>query len=304
MLVQLSCVEPIQAFRSPGGEVVIGNDWRGDGRWLELPCGRCIGCKLERGRAWSIRITHEAQLFDSNLFLTLTYAPECLPASLSLEYPDFQGFMKRLRRRLVGVSVGPDGGRPIRFFCCGEYGEETGRPHFHAILFNAHFKDQERLFNGDFRSSVAESLWDRGDVRFGVVTPGRAAYVAGYTLKKAKEAAYGDSVVNRVTGELSDRRPPFVVMSRRPGIGAWWYRRFAGDVFPADRAVQDGSIFKPPRYYLNKFKEEGDPGDLEVIMEKRYARASEHPEESTPARRAARKEFLERRSDFQLVRGL
>lgn len=300
----MSCVSPIQAFRAPSGEVVIGGDWRGTGRWMELPCSRCIGCKLDRARAWSIRIKHEAQLFDSNLFLTLTYSEACLPSSLSLEYPDFSGFMKRLRKRCVGVSIGPDGGRPIRFFVAGEYGGVTGRPHWHAILFNMRFKDQSRLFNGDYRSTLVEDLWDRGDVRIGEVSTARAAYVAGYTLKKAREAVYLDSVVDRRTGELSDRRPPFVVMSRRPGIGAWWYRRFAGDVFPADHAVQDGSRFKPPRYYLDKFKIEGDAGVVEEIMERRYARAAERREDSSPERRLVRKEFLERKTEFFSERNL
>lgn len=294
----MSCFRPMDAYRRPDGTVGIGSD-RGDGRWMELPCGRCIGCKQERARAWAIRITHEAQLYDSNLFLTLTYSDAALPASLSLEYPHFSGFMKRLRRRLKGVSRLPDGGRPIRFFMCGEYGEvNSRRPHYHAILFNCDFPDKVPLHNGEWHSALAEDLWDRGIVTIGSLNAARAAYVAGYTLKKRYGRGVKDGyedVVNLSTGELTSRGREFVSMSRMPGIGALWYRRFGSDLFPQDQAVQAGRCYKVPRYYYEIFKREADPAKVEEIMESRFLRAMEHPEESTPERRAVREELAWRR---------
>lgn len=249
---------------------------------------------------WSIRIMHEAQLYDSNLFVTLTYASEFLPASLSLEYVDFCNFMKRLRKRLGGVSLSPDGRRPIRFFVAGEYGGKTGRPHWHAILFNARFSDQSRLANGTWRSSICEDLWSRGNVVIGDVNVRSAAYVAGYTLKKvhgAEAADHYEDVVNLRTGEVSSRRPEFVVMSRRPGIGAWWYEKFGSDLFPMDQAVMhEGKRFKVPRYYWNKFKDNGDAGVVEEIVLRRELRALDSRAESTPERRAVREELAIRRS--------
>lgn len=264
---------------------------------MELPCGRCIGCKLDRAREWSIRIGHEAQLYDSNLFITLTYKPEA-HLHPSLYYGDFQDFMKRLRRKVRGVSVGPDGGRPIRFFVSGEYGGETKRPHWHAILFNCDFADKQALQNGTFRSTICEDLWARGNVVIGAVTPASAAYVAGYTLKKVHGQAakdYYEDVVNVRTGELSSRRPEFCVMSRRPGIGAWWYRRYAGDLFPGDRAVAAGKCYKVPRYYFKNFKVDADAITYEEVLYGRYLRAEDQREESTPERRAVREELAERR---------
>lgn len=300
----MSCFRPLAAYRTPDGEVRLGTDYRGDGRWLELPCGKCIGCRLDRARSWKIRICHEAQLYDSNLVVTLTYSDAFLPASLSLEYPDFQGFMKRLRRRVCGVSLGPDGGRPVRFFVAGEYGGVTGRPHFHAILFNARFPDMDRLENGYYRSSLCEELWGMGNVVIdGSVTSESAAYVAGYVLSKAYRR-HQDEVVNVRTGELSDRVAEFVVMSRRPGIGAWWYRRFAGDLFPQDHAVAEGKEYKVPRYYLDRFKAEADAGQVEEVMYGRFLRAAEQRGESTPERRAVREELSERRAVAYSERGL
>lgn len=297
----MSCFRPLRATRTAAGEVVLGNIPGGNGRPLELPCGRCIGCKLDRARAWSVRITHEAQLYDSNLFLTLTYRDEDLPEDKSLHYEDFQLFMKRLRFRLKGVSVGPNGRRPIRFFVAGEYGGLTKRPHFHAILFNTLFPDQRKFVNGTWWSGLAEELWSKGNVVIGSVTPASAAYVAGYSLKKvhgqAAKDAYED-VVNLRTGEVSCRRPEMVAMSRRPGIGAWWYDRFAGDLFPFDHAVQCGQEYKVPRYYLEKYKLTADAGAVEEMMYGRFLRAEERREDSTPERRAVREEVAVARSNF------
>lgn len=302
----MTCFRPLPACRSREGRVRIGYDW-GDGYPLELPCGRCIGCKLDRARAWSIRIGHEAQLYDANVFATLTYAPECLPESLSLEYDDFQKFMKRLRKRLNGVNRLPDGSRPVRFFCAGEYGGETGRPHWHAILFNTRFGDEQTLVNETKRSGLCDDLWDRGNVVLGDVNAQSAAYVAGYTLKKrygAAAAEHYEDVVNLRTGELTSRRPEFVTMSRRPGIGARWYERYGGDLFPHDFAVQEGKQFKVPRYYWKRFQDTGDAKVVEEVAYERELRALDRVEDSTPSRLEVREILAERRSTFFGERGL
>lgn len=278
------------------GVVKLGSSAVGD--FLELPCGRCIGCKLDKRRSWMVRICHEAQLYDSNVFATLTYSEDFLPPSRSLEYRDFQLFVKRLRRDVSGVTVGPDGRRPVRFFVSGEYGEKWSRPHWHAILFNVRFRDSVRWLNGTVRSRQCEELWKKGDVVLGRVTPQSAAYVAGYTMKKVlgpRARLYYEDVLDVRTGELSRRRPEFVCMSLKPGIGAGWYSRFASDVFPVDYAVIDGSKRKVPRYYLERYRKEGDPADVELLLNARYERAMEQRGESTPERRAVREEDALRR---------
>jgi len=299
----VSCNKPLTATRAPSGEVFLGADHVGTGRALELPCGKCVGCKMDRARAWQIRIMHEAQLFDSNLCVTLDYSDANLK-SRSLEYPDFAGFMKRLRRRLSGVSIA-GGRRPIRFFVAGEYGEKFERPHFHAILFNVLFPDMQKMHNGYYSSKLCEDLWeDRGRAVIDRLDSAAAAYVAGYTLKKARHSVYVDSLVDPNTGLLSDRRPPFVVMSRRPGIGAWWFERYGGDMFPHDFAVAEGSKYKVPRYYLERFRKVADACQVEEIMHGRYLRAQERREDSTPDRRAVKEELALRRAEFYSQRTL
>lgn len=294
----MSCFHPLPAFLNDRGVVSVGRRELGDVRSsLELPCGRCVGCQLEKSRAWSIRCMHEAQLYDSNVFVTLDYAPEHLPKSLSLEYSDFQGFMRRLRKKVRGVSRAPTGSFPVRFFCSGEYGEKFRRPHFHAILFNCFFKDQVRLVNDTCRSAQAESLWQRGNVVIGEVTPASAAYVAGYTLSKRygqRAVEHYEDVVDVSTGEVTSRRREFCQMSRDPGIGAWWYSRFAGDVFPKDHAVVEGKEYKVPRYYWRKFQETADPLLVAQLEAARVERARAVPVEESSDRRRCDREVVAR----------
>jgi len=63
-------------------------------RQISLPCGQCIGCRLERSRQWAMRCIHEAQLHQNNCFITLTYDDEHLPKDLSLDHRDFQLFFR------------------------------------------------------------------------------------------------------------------------------------------------------------------------------------------------------------------
>lgn len=303
----MSCYRPLPAYvdRGQAGAVPRVGYWSGEqGDKLELPCGHCVGCLQDRCRSWSIRCMHEAQLYDANSFVTLDYAPEHLPASLSLEYRDYQLFMKRLRKELRGVSAAPNGERPIRFFVAGEYGAQYGRPHWHALLFNCWFPDSIRYVNGTYRSSIAEKIWQKGHVVIGEVTPQSAAYVAGYTQNKvfgrvAAEEHYED-VVNVATGEVSRRRAEFCVPSRRPGLGAWWFEKFGGDLFPGDLAVdRQGREWKVPRYYWEKFQTEASGVCIEDIRERRYARARLKPlSESSAERRAVREELAEAKVSF------
>jgi len=155
----MACYHPQTAYRSKAGRSPSGG-WPivfnvRDG-YVDLPvvvpCGKCIGCRLERSRQWAIRCVHEASLYDKNIFITLTYADEYLDKGKSLVKKDFVNFMKYLRR---------DYGEGIRFFHCGEYGvvchycgkhrtacdcgnytDSLGRPHHHAIIFNHDFVDK------------------------------------------------------------------------------------------------------------------------------------------------------------------
>jgi len=246
------CVKPIAAWQSSAGGIFFYEDNRKDlVRRLDLPCGQCIECRLNRSREWAIRCMHEASLYDKNSFVTLTYAPERSPPNGSLRHRDFQLFFKRLRRRLSR-----DATRAIRFYMCGEYGPATLRPHFHALLFGYRPDDlvyyrksrQGKLYT----SAFLEEVWGNGFVTVGDVTFESASYVSRYITDKItgpeRELAYG-SYCDLETGEIVVRAPEYNQMSRRPGIGHSWLRLYWSEVFPSGTVVSRGREVAPPKYY-------------------------------------------------------
>lgn len=148
-------------------------------RELMLPCGKCVGCRMDRSQQWAVRCYHEASLHNSNCFLTLTYSPSHLPSDGSLDLRDFQLFMKRLRFRF---------GEGIRFFHCGEYGSKYGRPHYHALIFGFDFPDKvfhcEKKGYRYYISQALSELWPWGFCLISDLTFQSAAYTARYITKK------------------------------------------------------------------------------------------------------------------------
>lgn len=290
----MACFHPLKAFRTAGGEIIF-NPHRADTvADLTLPCGQCVGCRLERSRQWAIRCVHEASLHKDNCFITLTYAPEHLPKDNSLHYKDFQLFMKRLRKRFTNQK--------IRFYMCGEYGENFGRPHFHACLFGFDFSDKRLFFtsrNGDkiFRSDVLEELWPFGLCSIGEVTFKSAAYVARYIMKKVTGNSLNPDTglpfsEHYYMGDGQYRTPEFTKMSLKPGIGSDWLDKYKSDVYPNDYVVINGKKVKPPRYYDKKYAI-SDPFDYDELEFNRFSRAREKLDDNTPERLAVRKEVLE-----------
>lgn len=118
----------------------------------------------------------------------MTYNDEHLPNGLY--YPDFSGFMKRLRRL--------DGTPGVKLYVAGEYGEKSGREHFHVLFYN-HKYDIE-LVERAWRDPNTDE--DLGFVHDGTLTPQSMKYVSGYVSKRGYDPKSG-------------KRPPFGRMSVR-----------------------------------------------------------------------------------------
>lgn len=295
----MPCYHPLKALRSSSGVQVLPGDaslWN-----LKLPCGQCVGCRLERSRQWALRCMHEASLHDDNCFVTLTYNDEHLPSDLGLHHRDFQLFMKRLRKAFPDI-------RP-RYYMCGEYGGQFGRPHFHVILFGINFPDRtiwRRSPSGSdlYRSASLEKLWPFGYSSIGDVTFESAAYVSRYIMDKVtgKDADKAYEAISKDTGEVFTRRPEYNRMSLKPGIGAGWFDKYSTDVFPHDRVVHDGTQSKPPRYY-DKLFSRVDPETFSSIKAKRVLDANDNYKDNTPNRLHA-KEVVTKATISQLKRSL
>lgn len=303
----MACYSPLRGFRGPinpasGKRPIVFKRRDADPAReifeVTLPCGQCIGCRLEKSRQWAIRCVHEASLYERNAFITLTYDEYNLPDDGSLRLEDFQKFMKRLRKRC---------GEGIRFFHCGEYGEKFKRPHYHACLFNFDFDDKE-LFSTRhgvklYISRTLSELWPFGFSTVGDVTFESAAYVARYITKKvtgdAAERHY--ERVDEKTGEVWSVKPEYTTMSRRPGIGKPWLEKFAKDVYPDDFVVLRGKKMKPPKYYDLSF-EIDEPELFRKIKASRRAKIEDHMENNTYERLRVREEIQLRKFE-KLKRG-
>jgi hypothetical protein len=249
-----------------------------------VPCGMCEDCRLEKASQWASRCVHEAQMYKHNSFITLTYAPEHLPPDHSVHKNELTEFIRKLRRSEYYPGSMPifdnamrlqyyrakwhkkyrevktqKEGKLIRFYGCGEYGEKLGRPHYHVLLFNHDFKDKEILRGQQlswtkthftqgnihtlYKSETLEKIWGKGFCTIGEVTYDSAGYVARYIRKKV----LGD--INIQADHYNGKHPEFALMSRMPGIGLPWLKKYLTDVYPKDFFTINGIRKRPPRFY-------------------------------------------------------
>lgn len=279
----MPCYKPIDGWHKIGGGVVF-TPAGSNSIPLKIPCGQCIGCRTERKQEWALRLQHESRLHDSACFVTLTYAPEFLPRGSTLVKSHVQSFIKRLRSHLK-YSGYP---RRIRYFAVGEYGDQTNRPHYHLIIFGWRPTDgklhSESGGNRLHTSGLLETLWGLGHCSFGECTPETCAYVSHYTVKKVT----GDMAPHHYTrltldGQFVQVEAEFSLQSRRPGIGADFYKRATSDFRNHDNAILLGKKKKIPRYYDKLLQRENEQ-QLETIKAQRKSKARTHRANNTPER--------------------
>jgi hypothetical protein len=293
----MPCYSPITGYRSRyvnknGKRPLVFNAKDGyPDLPIQIPCGQCIGCRLEYSRQWAIRCVHEASLYTENSFLTLTYAPEHLPGDYSISKRELQLFIKRLRK----VT-----GKKIRYFACGEYGEKNNRPHYHALIFGYDFPDKlpwSKTKKGDllFRSKELEKIWTKGHSYIGHVTFESAAYVSRYIVKKqkGKDAPEKYEILDKDTGEIHFQEKEFVLMSRKPGIGADWIKLYKKDT-NKDFITIRGKKMKLPKYYDN-YLETLSEDDFHERKKERKKQALKHKENNTWERLEVRKHCQEQK---------
>lgn len=209
-----------------------------------VPCGNCLSCRMNKSKQWSARIIGESSMYEDNCFLTLTYDEEHCPPSLSKR--DLQLFLKSFRQSLFP--------KKIRYFACGEYGSTTGRPHYHLIIFGLSKYDEvfhrsalSKLLEGKDGFSATLDAWSKGNVFVGDVSPQSAKYVAGYVMKKQGDS-YHDVKWYKEQGLV----PPFILMSRRPGIGATYGEKYKLRFKHNPFVVVGNSRIGLPRYLDNR----------------------------------------------------
>ena len=244
--------------------------------FLNIPCGKCEGCALDRSNEWATRMYLEKKQWKNACFITLTYNEKNLPKDKKLHERDMTLFIKRLRKNQTGIEewTNPQTGKkekPIRYLYCGELGTKNKRPHYHICLFNYMPNDLEfyRYSEGTglplWKSKTIHDLWGKGFTPIGTLTYESACYVARYCQKKM--------ATDENNGE-------FIRMSRMPGIGITEWQK------NKEKLKNNGNILiklkdkvttkNLPRYFLKKWQEE-DWQELEKFK----ARQKEHIFEQT-----------------------
>lgn len=245
----MKCIRPFCR-----GESVVTNDGQMHYVTMEYPCGKCLACRINKTRQWTMRLLNEEVYAKTAFFITLTYDDEHLPHGengfQSVSKSDVQLFLKRLRKKYQ--VYGKD--YPIRYFINSEYGPETLRPHYHGIFFNVSsdiWNDAIKIVRGriiSFHSPSLEKIWQNGNVEFGECRKERCGYCSKYFVNR----------LDVPEGFV----PNFTLMSRNPGIGY----RYSQDI--QDKVVHDDltSMLSPsggkpvalPRYYRDKiYMEDG-----------------------------------------------
>jgi hypothetical protein len=179
-----------------------------------------------RRRTWAGRLILESYAHPGRaIFVTLTYDREVH----SLSIRDCQLWLKRLRRSVTNK---------VRVFYCGEYGDTTFRPHYHAILFGIPEcvgAPVRRLGRGFIcccpTCQLMRRTWDLGFAAVGNFSERRAMYIAGYVMKK---------MTHRSDPRLEGREPEFARMSLNPGIGKLSIGRLVQLVVHYQRQVPAG----------------------------------------------------------------
>lgn len=262
----MACYHPRNAWRvAPTERVFMGIAPPGCEQ-LKVPCSSCSGCVEQHALGWALRCYHENTQHHQSAWIGLTYNNDHKPPTLSWYH--VQLFLKRLRfamdqrPRWIKKMVGRPPARPLRFFASGEYGDQGARPHYHVIAFGLSYT--ERQLVEDAWTSKRGSI---GHISMDPVTTSNICYTAGYTDKK-----FGDRKVAQLqrvdpdTGECYTWQPPFIQMSRRPGIGAGvrqWVDSWK------TYGVLNGTKTPVPRYFREAWEAVASPEEQARVQEQR-----------------------------------
>lgn len=247
-----------------------------------IPCGKCIGCRIRAKMDWATRMELEAKSTPWVWFITFTYDDKHVPtmnlatgelyeggigvwhkqeekpeAVNVLNMDDMTRFWKRLRKKQD----------KIRYFYCGEYGENTARPHYHAIIYGLQMPDLEKVKgrNQYYSSKMLEETWGLGQVTIAYAEPGTYNYVAGYVTKKM----HGNDKQEYAEIGLP---APYACMSRRPGIGMDWLETNIDKLYEQPHIQLAGKTAPIPRAF-DKIMEERDPERLWRAKQRRQQSA-------------------------------
>lgn len=277
----MSCFHTLTAYKDMQGNLTFKRP-KVISQTLQLPCGKCIGCRLDHANDWATRCWCEAKSWENNCFITLTYNDENLPKDGYLIKKDLQDFMKRLRYYYDGIQewTNPRTNKkekPIRFLACGEYGPNgTHRPHYHILIFNWKPQDKLKFYKENHNkdrimiSQKITEIWGKGFTTVGNLTYQSACYVSRYCTKKMFKGVKSE-IMKKV-----QIQPEFILMSRNGGIGIKYWNQYQEQILKQEGIlIKIGDKVKNrkiPKYYERKYKEQIGDWNYEQYSERKIAK--------------------------------
>lgn len=247
-------------------------------RDINLPCGRCHGCRLDNVRQWSLRMMHHARYSTSNYFVTLTYNDQNLPQHSNLRYDDLSKFFKRGRHEFQTETSS------FKYFACGEYGDKTLRPHYHFCAFDFKIDDLRPFKRVDrgwyYTSQTLQEKWPYGHSIVVPLTWSTALYTAGYVTKKMHaqnirslpQAPDYDPEIDAPIETYTQQRA-----FQSHGLGVPFYHEHKQEIWDLDACLFKGQyMVKVPRYYYKLLQRE-DPERAADVLYKRQQKYADTP---------------------------
>lgn len=148
--------------------------------YLKVPCGKCVECRKARYRAWRTRIWHEYTYgrHKNAVFVTLTFDDPSLEKFRSIGYDKaIVAFQDRIRKTF---------GKGVKYFLVSDIGKNTGRFHFHGILFDLPFCPNRKGWKYEFVKRKLDKFWKYGNTWVGYCNDQTISYVIKYMFKESK----------------------------------------------------------------------------------------------------------------------
>lgn len=212
-----------------------------------VPCGTCYSCLSNKRNQWTFRLSYEAKSSFSSFFVTLTYADEY--CDMKLHKTDFQQFVKRFRRHNK---------QKIKYFCLGEYGPKTERPHYHCLLFFKEYISVNKVYD------LIKKEWPQGQIFIGQVEEASIHYCTSFHVDKGNTPKH-----------LKKSNPSFTLMSTRPAIGSDYYdsnnlKSYHKDINNPFVTSKDGFKQAIPRLYKQKLYDEQEREFMGLNLKEQY----------------------------------
>lgn len=207
------------------------------------PCRKCIQCRVAARKPWELRLKNElARHGYIGSFVTMTYSDDKYDISQGLNYQHLKNYWNDLRRA----------GYDFSYYCVGEYGSETARCHYHALLFGIDPSERYNLFK----------LWNKCYYpRFTAtqITSGRIRYTLKYMDKETTSFSEWRNIFPDKAKFLYHLQSGKMIFSKKGPIRprAWLSKGLGSDDLPHDlqssffngKAQRGISEYSLPHYY-------------------------------------------------------